>query len=358
MAGVTTTTQIAGPVNRVFQQTLLRNAKSRCPYFTGSTPADIMQNRGAFTAYWRRIENLTPVTTALSEISGAIAFPTRTADQPSVTDYSATLAKYGNYIFLNEEVDLINFSGQMDKLVEIIGINAGQSLNRLQRDVMEDNATAIFAGTATTSTGVRAVVNANAVRTVRNVLDRNSAMQFTAMTTGSTNVGTVPIRDAFWAICHVDVEIDVRNITGFQDVSTYADQTDVAKGEFGTVGGLRFISSPEGTIDAGSAGTATGTSVVGTDFRSTSNTNDLYHTVVMGMDAVGSVGLNFEHIKENYLAGDPMPGVQLISKERGSAGAGDPLNEVASLGWKSWHAATILNANWIRVIRSAATLYQ
>ena len=63
---ITTTTQVAGPVNVVFQQTLLRNAKARCPYFVGSVPAEIREHTGSFTAKWRRIENLTPVSSALS----------------------------------------------------------------------------------------------------------------------------------------------------------------------------------------------------------------------------------------------------------------------------------------------------
>jgi len=358
MAGITTTTQISAPVNVVFQQTLLRNAKSRAPYFVGSTAAEIMENQGTFTAKWRRIENLTPTTTALAEITGSVSFPTRTADQPSVTDYTATLAKYGNFIFLNEEVDLINFTGQTDKLVELMGINAGQSLNRLQRNKLEDSASSVFAGTATTATGVRARMSAVAVRSAVNVLQRNSAMKFTPMSMGSTNIGSSPIRDAYWGLCHVDVEEDIRDISGFVGVQQYASQVEVAKGEFGTANGVRWVSSEEASVDAGSAGTATGTTVVGTDFRSTSNTNDLYTSIVLGMDAHGSVGLGFQHIKEIYMAGDSLPGVQMISKPRGSAGSADPLNEVGSLGWKSWHAAEILNPNWVRAIKSVATLYQ
>ena len=354
---VTTTTEIAGPVNRIFQTTLLRNAKSRAPHFVGSVAAEISEHRGTFTALWRRIENLTATTTALNEVSGSVTFPVRTAVQPSVTNYTATLSKYGNFIFLSEEVDLINFSGQMDKLVEILGINAGQSLNRLQRDRIEDNSTAVFTGTGSTATDTRAAVNANSIRSAVNALQRQSALKFTPMVTGSTRVGSTPIRDSYWGICHSDVEEDIRQITGFNSVETYGGHTEIAPGEFGNVGGIRWVSTEEAGIDTGSAGTATSTGVTGTDFRATSNTNDLYASVVMGMDFHGSVGLGFNHIKEIYMAGDRLPGVQLISKAKGSAGAADPLNDVGSVGWKSWHASVILNANWGRRIMSVATLY-
>ena len=109
-APITTSSQVPGPVNVVFQQTLLRNAKMRCPFFVGSLPAEIAEHRGSFTAKWRRIENLAATTTPLAELTGNVAFPTRVSVQPTVTDQTATVQKYGNFVILTEEVDLINFN--------------------------------------------------------------------------------------------------------------------------------------------------------------------------------------------------------------------------------------------------------
>ena len=312
---ITTTTQIAGPVNVVFQQTLLRNAKARCPYFVGSVPAEIREHTGSFTAKWRRIENLTPVSSALAELTGNVAFPTRDAVQPSVTDITKAVSKYGNYILLNEEVDLVNFNGQADKLVEILGINAGQSLNRLQRDEMEDNATAIYSNGVANAAAVVTKLQKNDIKKAVNVLKRNSGTPFMPMTEGSRDIGTVPIREAYWGICHVDVEEDIRDMTGFNAVQSYAGQTKTAPGEIGTIAGVRFIAT----------------------------------------DAVGSLGFGSEHIKEIYTAGDKLPSVIAISKPRGSSGVADPLNELSTMGWKSWMGAKILNGNWIRNVVSGAT---
>lgn len=336
---VTTTTEIAGPVNVVFQQTLLRNAKARCPYYLGSTPGDISSHSGTFTVKWRRIENLTPTITPLAELTGTLSLPTRTPVQPTVNDLTAAVQKYGNFFFLNEEVDLINFSGQTDKLVEILGINAGQSLNRLQRNELEDNSTLKFAGdTITTASDVAAALatDASDIERMVNLLDRNSALKFTPMTTGSTNINTSPQRDAYWGICHSDVEVSIRRSTGFVPVEQYASQTAVEKGEFGSLSGVRFVSSPEASIDL-NAGSATATGLRG------DTAIDLYPTIIMGMDHHGSVGLDFQHIKEIYNAGDTLPGVQMISHARGSSGVGDPLNEMSSMGWKSWHAPKVLS---------------
>ena len=359
---ITTTAEIAGPVNVDFQTALLRNAKALCPYFTGSVPAEITEHSGTFTAKWRRFENLAPTTTPLTEITGSVAFPTRTGTQPTVNDVTATLSKFGDFIYLSEEVDLINFTGQGAKLMEILGIQAGRSLNRLQRNILEDNLTAFLAGTATTATGIDAAAAGNAEVKVsdialwQNTLNQNVTTKFMAMTTGERSIGTQPIRDAYWAITNPDVEEDIRLLANFVGVQTYAGQTQTAAGEFGEAGGVRFISTTESSIDTAAGQTSTGSAT--TEGRTTSDRADIYNTVVFGRDAHGSVGLGFSHIQETYKAGDPLPGVQVIQHARGSAGSADPLNELMTVGWKSWYAGVVLNGDWGRVHRSTASLLQ
>lgn len=350
-APITTQSQIAGPVNVVFQQTLLRNAKAHCPYFEGTVAAEVAEHQGSFTAKWRRVENLTPVTTALSELTGNVAFPTRASVQPSVTDITDTVSKYGNYILLTEDVDLVNFNGQADKLTEILGINAGQSLNRLQRDEIEDNSTLIQAAGAANDAATTTKLAENDIKNAVNQLNRQSALKFTAQANGSTNIGTTPLRPGYIGICHVDVEEDVRDMASFKAVETYASQTSTFQGEFGSVRGVRFICSEEASIDADAGG-------ANADLRGETDaaTNiDLYTTVIYGMDAVGSLGFGMSHIKDEYKAGDKLPSVMMINKNRGSSGVADPLDELGTMGWKSWHGAKILNSNWCRGIRSGAS---
>lgn len=352
-APITTSSQLTAPVNAVFQQTLLRNAKMRTPYFVGTMPAEIQEHRGSYTAKWRRIENLSAATTALSELTGNVAFPTRVSVQPSVTDFTVAVQKYGNFILLNEEVDLLNFNEYADKLVEILGINAGQSLNRLQRDVGEGNATILYPAGATNDGTTGSVVTIGQMRKAVNNLGRNSGMRFTGLTRGEDSYGTAPVPAAFWGICHVDVEEDIRAMSDFLPVERYAGQTDIMVGEFGmnTAARIRWISTEEASVGAGLGATST-------TLRNTTSSADLYTSLVFAMEAMGTVGLDFEHIKEVYMAGDSLPGVQVIMKERGSAGVADPLNELSSLGWKSWHAGKILNTGWIYGLRSGATLLQ
>lgn len=351
----TTATIVGGGVDVIFQQTLLRNAKARCPYFLGSTPADLTRNMGSVTAKWRRVENLTVSLTALTALTGTEDYPTRTGVTPTVNDITAALLKFGNHIILNEEVVVENFNPVTDKYSEILGINAGQVLNRLQRNELEDNSTIEYGGAITTASLVIAAMVVGDVKKVVNELDRGSALKFTPMTQGSDLFNTTPQRDAYWGICHSDVEQDIRGFTGFVPVEQYSAQTETQKGEFGSVQGVRFISTPEASIDTGVGSTS------GTSIRETSSKADVYNTMIFGMDHHGSVGLGFEHTKAIYNAGDTLPGVQMIAHGPGSAGTADPLNEVSTIGWKTWHVPKVFTnsttpetGEWGFVLRTAS----
>ncbi|KKL23933.1 hypothetical protein LCGC14_2420410, partial [marine sediment metagenome] len=262
---------------------------------------------------------------------------------------TATVSKYGQVISLNEEVDLTNFNGQTAKLIEILGISAGRSVNRLQRNVLEDNVTLIYASGGSADGDVTDPISLNLIREAQAVLETNSALKDRPMTTGDSAHATSPIGMAFAGICHTHVKEDIRDIPGFIPVEKYAGQTQLYTNEFGMVGDVRWVSSEEASIDTDSGGNP------GQTVRSTSGTSaDLYTSIVLGKGAHGSVGLGVEHTKEVYLAGDPIPAIMLISKDRSSGGSLDPLEELSTVSWKGWHAGTMLNTTFARGLRTGA----
>lgn len=348
----TTMTQVTAPVNVVAQRKLLEVAIPLCPYLVGTVPGSIMQGAGNNVISWKRIENLTVNLTALTALSGAPSYPTRSPQQPSTTNLTATLLKYGQYILLNEEIDLYQYSSHMAGLSEVLGIQAGRTVNQLQRNEEEDNSTAILSNSAASATAiVTKLLPADVTRTV-NVLNRNVAMKFNAAASGSQNFNTSPIRETYWGICHVDVEEDIRGHTGFVDVAGYMGTTDTAPGEFGyTRNGVRWISTSESSIDAEAGGNN-----VTPGLRSTGNNKtDVYNTLIFGRRSYGAVSLDQPFFQEIYRAGDQVPGIQMIGHNRGTSGVSDPLNEVSTMGWKTFHVGKVLNNNWSRVIRSGAS---
>src|SRR3990170_5453037 len=183
---------VPAPINNVYMRGLLSAARKTLPFFNGTLPGTLEKAGGSATVKWRRIENLTAVTTALSEVSAGstLSFGVgRTAVSPTITNITKAVAKYGNAIILTEEVDLFNInSGTMD-LMETLGANAGDSLNALARIEMDNSSQVRFASGAANKSAVVAEMKAGDIQWAVNKLERNSAMKMFTQATGSTNVG-------------------------------------------------------------------------------------------------------------------------------------------------------------------------
>ena len=360
-----TDTEVPKPVNVAFEQTLLRNARPLAVYFIGSQPGDLVEHKGTATIGWRRFNTsadnssaIAPTTTALSEITGNAAYGMgRTPDVVHRTDTTATVAKYGQFFYVNEEVDVFNFNHTMDGIVQTLAISAGRSLNYLHRNTVEDNVTLRYANNETSDGLVEDVVTVGDLDRSINELVTNYAMLYNPMLSGSTNVGTVPQLPSLWGFCHSHVAYDVAKLTGFTSVEKYAGQVATVPGEIGAYGiagtGVRFISTPEASIDVGAGQTASG------DVRMTSSAADLYTIVIKGKNADGAVGLGMQLPDGRYVSGEGNPdAIKLIVKGRNTnkpSGLDDPFDEMMSVAWKGWYAGAVLNANWARGIRVAAT---
>lgn len=365
MAQVTTNfaTSISAPVNYVLMETLLSSARKRLPYFNGTLPGALSKAQGSASVKWRRIENLTAVTTALSEAAdgATVVFGNnRTSVTPTITDVTVAIAKYGNAINLTEEVDLFNVNSNSAALMDTLGANAGESLNTLMRDVFNATTTLVRYGVnsagapAASYSSVAGSISVNDIKWSVNRLNRNSAMRFTPAGFGSQNVGTTPIRQSYYGICHVDVEEDIRSLTGFVPVEQYGGYTETEPGEFGAIGGVRWCSTEIAPIVSdGSTESAVATSFQG----SSAILHHVYSSFIYGREAIGSIGLGEQHAKDIYMMYDRVPTVEVIYHKPGSSGIADMFNENGSLAWKSWFAGKVLNGNWVVKLQTLAGRY-
>ncbi len=340
---------IPPPVNFELMKGLLSAARKKLPFFNGTMPGELSKNSGSYSVKWERIENLAPVTTPLSEpVGNATFFNGRNAVKPTITNVTAKMEKYGNIITISEEVDLVQVNVRAMRLLDTLGRNAGESMNQIaQEQILAGITNVRYSGGVAGVTSIVTAVTKNDVKYIVNQLDRNSAMKFFAQGNGSTNVGTTPVRESYFAITHPDTEQDIRLLSGFKEVITYASHVETFPGEYGELDGVRFCSSEIAKITPDAATT----SVAG--FRGTSNTlNDVYDITIYGMEAIGSVGLGEKHSKETMEMGDRIPTVQLIQKAVGSSGVADPLDEVGSLSWKAFLVMQVLNPSWVFRLRA------
>ena len=348
-------TDVTAPVNYVMMSGLLSAARKRLPFFNGTLPGQLSKNKGSMSVQWERIENLSAVTTSLTEPTGNAAFGNgRTSVNPSVTRLNVAVAKKGNAITLTEEIDLIQPNARAARFLEKLGQNAGESLNECAIDDWQTGATTIrYASNVASAAAIVTAIDSNDIKYATNQLNRNSGMKFTTIGTGSVNIGTTPLRDSYYGICHPDVEEDIRAITGFVGVETYAGYLPTEPGEFGAVNGVRWCSTElAGIITADSGGNASTNSI---RYTTTKTACDVYDSFIYAQEAVGSVGLGENHAKQIYKMGDRVPAVELIQHAPGSSGVADMFNEVGSLAWKAWYAMKVLNANWIVRVRTGAS---
>lgn len=335
---------------------LLSAARQKLPFYNGTLPGMLQKNGGTASVKWERIENLAAATTTLGEVTGTTAaFFGRDTVLPTISTVTAAMAKKGNAVLLTEEIDFYQMNTRAARFMETLGANAGLSLNLLMETVFSSFTGIRYSngsvGGTTADTSVISSISLNDIKWSVNRLNRNSAMMLTPYGYGSTNVGTSPIRSAYYGICHPDVEEDIRSLTGFIDVASYGGYTETMPFEIGSVGGVRWCVTEIIPIST-SAGT---TSVVG--FRGAGvTTNDVYSTYIYGKEAVGSVGLGNMYATNSYEMYDPKnpPGVEIINKPLGTVGT-DLFNEVQSIAWKAWWAGAVLNANWGVKVRSLSS---
>jgi N4-gp56 family major capsid protein len=354
----TSSSFLPSPVNYVLMKGLLSSTRKKLPFFNGTLAGSLQKSGGSASVKWERINNLAAATSTLAELSGgtAAAFFGRNFVTPTLSVVTATILKKGNAILLDEEVDLFNVNTKAAKLLDTLGANAGESLNSLMFTVYQGSTNVRYstgaAGGGASVSYVSSAITVGDIKYCTNLINENAGRTFTPIGMGSTNIGTQPIRSSYYGICHVDVEEDIRSLTGFIPVEQYAGYTETMPFEFGAVAGVRWSSTQVSTVASG-AGKASSLGLRGASAKA----HDIYDSFVYGQEAIGTVGLGNMHATNSYEMYNPKnpPAVEIIYKPLGSGGALDPYNEVASLAWKAWHVGTILNGNWLAKIRSGSS---
>ena len=321
----TTRTQIPAEVNNFYDRTLLERAMPLMLHTRWAQVRDLPKNAGTKVIKFRRYGNLTAATTPLQE--GV----TPAGSQLSVTDITATVAQYGDYITVTDVVTYESEDAVLMEAAEIMGDQNGDTIDQLCRDIMNAGTGAIYSGSGNTQTSD---VAAGDVITLANLdsaiatLKANNAKKITRQINASTGYATSPIKAAFISIIHPVIAVKVRTLavaaSMWTPVEKYASQSGVMEGEIGSYDDIRFVETNNAKVKL-LAGTGT---------------IDVYCTLVFGANAYGITRISGEALKN-------------IVKPLGSAGSADPLDQRATSGWKATFVAKILNENFMQRIESA-----
>lgn len=307
--GSTSRSVISRENTEFYDRTLLLRAVAYFVHTKFAQVRDIPKNGGTNTIKFRRYGNLSAATTALSE--GI----TPAGSALSVTDITAAVAQYGDYITVTDVVDYESKDPVLVEAAEILGDQAGDTLDQLTRDVLAAGTVVTYVGqTARTAITTTDLITATQVRKAVRTLKIAKARRLTRMVNASTGIATEPVSAAYIGLVHPNTTYDLQDETGWVPVEKYSSTMKVMENEVGKLNDVRFIETTNAKVfSAGGAGSI-----------------DVYGTIILGSDAYGITRISGEALKN-------------IVKPLGSAGSADPLDQRTTTGWKSTFVAKILN---------------
>ena len=264
---------------------------------------------GGKTIEFRKYSPLAKATTALTE--GV----TPDGQALNVSTVTATIAQYGGWIKMTDLLLLTAIDNNMVQATELIGDQAGRTLDTITREVL--------------NAGTNVQYGDGSGKTMRNQLTQDDkltvAAVFRAVRTLKKGLAK-PIDGSYVAIIHPDVAYDIMTSDQWLDVHKYSNATEIYNGEIGKIGGCRFVETTEAKIFVGAG----------------AGSIDVYSTLFMGANAYGVTEVTGG-------------GLEHIVKQLGSAGTADPLNQVASVGWKATKTAEILVQPYMVRVETGST---
>jgi N4-gp56 family major capsid protein len=285
----------------------------------------VPSNSGVKEMFAFRYRSLRAATTPLTE--GVL--PTETNIVREKVSY--TIAQYGSYIKYTDQLDLFDVDNIKSQFTDILGDQAALTGDIVIRDIVNAGTQVIYSGSLVSRAAVAAeATKANALLTTTNLklavlkLKNARAGKYKEVNSGSTKIGSTPIRSAYVGVVHPNVVEDLRGLTGWKDVESYAYTSDIMPDEVGSYGDIRFVENLNAYVDETGA-------------------HPVYCTLILAKEAYASVSVRGKK------------GTEMIFKPLNSGGVENALNQVGSIGWKMYCGAKILNELFMVRLESQAT---
>jgi len=213
------------------------------------------------------------VFTKFADLAAATSALTETSDVTPVamsdSQVTVTLAEYGNSINTTAKLRGTSFLDVDAAAANIIGYNAGDSLDQIIRDVLAGGTNVIYGGGGSSDPSSRVTVQAE------DIVEANDIRKVTAALRGA-NVPT--FNGYYMGFIHPDVSYDLRKETGnasWNAPHVNVDTAGIYNGEIGMFESVRFIETPRAKVFTDASN---GTSTTGTI--------DVYCTHIMGRQSL------------------------------------------------------------------------
>ena len=226
------------------------------------------QSMPGSSVIFTKFGDLSAATSALTEIDDV------TPVVMSDSQVTVTLVEYGNAINTTAKLRGTSFLDVDAAAANIIGYNAGDSIDQVVREVLAGGSQNIFYGSGGASLPTsRATVGSDDIITANDIRKMTASLR-------KKNVATY--NGYYMGFIHPDVSYDLRRETGnasWNAPHVAVDTANIYNGEIGTFESVRFIETPRAKIfenASNGSGSSTGSSA----------TVDVYCTHVMGRQSL------------------------------------------------------------------------
>lgn len=318
-----------------------------------------------------------------------------------VSTVTSTVAQYGGWVGIPDMLELTSIDTNMVQATEILGDQAGRTLDTVTREVLNGGTNVMYApivknGTTTQVTS-RSSLTGDATLSVDVILRAAAKLKNNLAKT---------INGSYVGIIHPYVAYDLMKSAEWMDAHKYAAPEKLFNGEVGKIGNVRFVETSEAKIFRApnllpdkrtltAVDTTTSKVLAITEYIGEENLEALIgRTVIIngqtrkivdaktGVDLLDTITLDrdvtvneYQSIYPGECAQDGLPvystlilganaygvtelengGLEHIVKQLGSAGTADPLNQRASAGWKATKTAERLVENYMIRIESCSS---
>lgn len=208
-------------------------------------------------------------------------------------EVTATLKQYGKYVETTDLLDMTHFDLNIDRKLTLLGNQGARSIDAVVRDALAGGTNVIYAGGKTGRANLTAA-------------DKLTSLELRKAVRTLKNSNAQPFSDGLYvALVNPNVTFDLQDDETFVKVSAYQDKENIYTGEIGKLFGCRIVETTQAKVFEGAG--ESGADVAG--------------VYVMGMYAYGYTSLT---------GANP----RTIVHPAGSAGTGDPLDQISTVGWK------------------------
>jgi len=292
--------------------------------------------RSAKVTTFRRYEALDNTPSPLTESV------TPTSKTLTKTDITATLEQYGDLVTISDVVQDTHEDPVLQEAVEILSEQASIMIEKMRFNVLKAGSNVFYAN-GSARDEVNTALTRGLQRKIVRSLKRQDARHITKVVRSTPSYGTENVAPAYVAICHPDLEGDIRNIEGFKPAEDYGSLSPYPS-ELGSCEGVRYVISS--IFDAWEDGGATAdpdTTGENTLISTTGTTADVYPILYIGANSYGIVPLKGK--------GSITP--MLVNPKPSDS---DPLAQRGHASWKAMQTAAILNDLWMVRAEVSATV--